>query len=254
MVLPAACALALACGKKEDVTPLAPAASALAESKSQSAAPVWHLTVDPKSTTHVEMPGVKENIKGDTTAAGGTLDVVPSDLAQSRGTVRIDLSTFTTHTFNSEKDATQTEHARTWLEVVVDGKTNEPMRWADFAIRSIDGLSATDVTKIPPAKDGGDDVRRVTMVVHGDLLLHGHKVERDDAVDVAFRWPAGAAAGAKPGRVEIKSRQPMRVVLKEHEVQPRDTEGKIAAWTTNLIAKVAETADIGVDLGATPAE
>src|SRR5262249_39711179 len=123
---------------------------------------------------------------------------------------------------------------------------------ADFAIRSIDSLSATDVTKVSAAREGDGDVRHVTMTVHGDLLIHGHKVQKEDAVEVALHYPAGSPPEARPLRIEMKSKQPMRVVLKEHDVRPRDTEGKIAAWTTNLIAKVAETADVTVDLEATP--
>jgi hypothetical protein len=245
-----------ACGKRDDGPQLAPSASALAVSKAAPSAPagsVWHFAIDPQARTHVEMPGLKENIKGDTSAGAGTLDVVPADLAQSRGLIKIDLSTFATHTFGNDDDATQTKHARTWLEVVVDGQTNDSMRWADFAVRSIDGLSASDVTKVPAAHEGDTDVRRVTMTVHGDLLVHGHKVQKDDAVEVAFRYAPGSPADAKPVRIEMKSKQPMRVVLKEHDVSPRDTQGKIAAWTTNLIAKVAETADVTVDLAATPA-
>jgi hypothetical protein len=190
---------------------------------------------------------------GDTTAAAGTVDVVVKDLAQSRGLVRVDLSTFATHTFGNDDDETQTRHARTWLEAVVDGKTNEDMRWADFAIRSIDGLSATDATKVAPTKDGGDDVRTVTMTVHGDLLVHGHKVQKDDVVEVSLRYPSGAAADSKPTRIQIKSKEPMRVVLKEHDVRPRDPAGKALDWTTKLISKVAETADVTFDLAATPA-
>jgi hypothetical protein len=245
-------ACSLACSKKDDGPQLAPSASALAVSKTEPSATAWHFAIDPRSTTHVEMPGLKENIKGDTSAAAGTLDIVPGDLAQSRGLVRVDLSTFATHTFGSDDDATQTRHARTWLEAVVDGQMNDSMRWADFAIRSFDGLSATDVTKVPPSREGDNDVRRVTMTVHGDLLVHGHKVEKEDVVEVAFRYAPGAPVGAKPLRIEIKSKQPMRVVLKEHDVRPRDTQGKIAAWTTNLIAKVAETADVTINLAAVP--
>jgi hypothetical protein len=251
-VFAALCLLTPACGKKDDGPQLAPAASSLAVSKAETSESTWHFAIDPKSGAHVEMPGLKENIRGDATAATGTLDVVPGDLAQSRGLVRVDLSTFATHTFGNDDDTTQTKHARTWLEVVVDSQTNDAMRWADFAIRSIDGLSATDLTKVPASRDGENDVRRVTMTVHGDLLIHGHQVQKEDAVEVAFRYASGAAASAKPLRIEMKSKQPMRVVLKEHDVQPRDTQGKIAAWTTNLIAKVAETADVTVNLAATP--
>jgi hypothetical protein len=50
----------------------------------------------------------------------------------------------------------------------------------------------------------------------------------------------------------IKSRQPMRVVLKELDIRPRDPAGVAIAWTTNLIAKVADVADVTVDLTAAP--
>ncbi|MDP9002613.1 MAG: hypothetical protein M3O46_21195 [Myxococcota bacterium] len=242
-----------ACSKKSDDANLAPAASALSVSTTDPTTNVWHYVVDPKSTTEVDMPGLSEHIKGGTTAATGTLDIGSSDLTQSRGVVRADLSTFTTRTFSEEeKNATQTKHARTWLEVVVDGKTNESMRWAEFAIRSIDTPSATDLRTVSPVKEGAEDVRAVTMTVRGDLLIHGHKLPKEDVVDVSFRYPAGAAPASKPLRIEIKSKQPMRVVLKEHDVTPRDPGGQLLAWTTSLVSKVAETADVTIALTATP--
>jgi hypothetical protein len=240
------------CGKKADAVELAPAASSLAASAPAGEAGVWHYTVDSKSTTHVELAGLKEHIKGDTTAAAGTLDVVPRDLAQSRGLVRVDLSTFSTSTFGNDDDHAQTRHARTWLEVEVGDKISEEMRWAELAIRSIDNLSATDLTKVAATKEGQDDVRTVSMIVHGDLLVHGRKVYKDDVVDVSFRYPAGGRGDSKPERIEIKSKQPLQVVLREHDVRPRDPAGQVLAWTTKLLAKVAETADVTVDVSATP--
>jgi hypothetical protein len=252
----AVAALALAavsCSKKDDAAQLAPAASALTASKAEPQTMAWHFVIDPKSSTHVDMPGIKEHIKADTTAATGTLDISGTDLTQSRGLVRVDLTTFGTHTFGTDDDATQTKHALTWLEVTVGDKTSEEMRWADFAIRGIDGASATDLSKVAPSKDGGDDVRTVTMTVHGDVLIHGHKVQKDDVVEAAFRYPPGAAADSRPTGVEIKSKEPMRVVLKDLDVRPRDPAGALLDWTTKLISKVAETADITVDLHASPA-
>ena len=242
-----------ACSKKDDAAGLAPAASALSASTADSTSMAWHYVVDPTSTTHVDMPGVKEHIKGDTTAAAGTLDVAAKDLTQSRGLVRIDLATFATHTFGTDDDATQTKHALTWLEVAVGDKTSEEMRWADFAIRGIDGVSAADLTKVEAHKDGSDDVRTVTMTVHGDVLIHGHRIQKDGLVDVAFRYPSGAASDSRPAKIEIKSNQPMHVVLKELDVRPRDPAGQLLDWTTKLISKVAETADVTVDIGASPA-
>jgi hypothetical protein len=244
--------LAASCSKKEDGPGLAPAASALVVSKTDSASTAWHYMIDPASRTHVDMPGVKEHIKGDTTAAAGTLDVMARDLAQSRGLVRIDLSTFATHTFGTNDDATQTEHALTWLEVSAGDKTREEMRWADFAIRAVTP-SVSDLTKIEPVKDGADDVRKITMTVHGDVLIHGHRVEKDGVVDVAFRYPSGAAPDSRPTKIEIQSKEPMHVVLKELDVRPRDPAGQLLDWTTKLISKVAETADVTVDLAAIPA-
>lgn len=248
-----ASAAALGCDKKDDATPVAPSSSALVASAADPAAATWHYVLDPKGTAHVEMPGIDEHIVGDTSAAAGALEVSPHDLAQSRGLVRIDLSTFATHTFGNEKDADQTKHARTWLEAVVDGKTNEEMRWAEYAIRSIDGLSSTDLAKVVPTREGESDVRTVTLTVHGDLRIHGHKVQKDDVVDVSFRYPSGAAADARPARIQVKSRRPIRVVLKEYEVEPRDPGGKALAWTTSLLSKVAQTGDVSFDLGAAPA-
>lgn len=243
----------VACSKKTDDPNLAPAASALSASTAEPVSRAWHYAIDPKSTTEVDMPGLTEHIKGRTTAATGTLDIVPSDLTQSRGVVRVDLSTFATHTFGDEdKNATQTKHARTWLEAIVDGKTNESMRWAEFAIRSIDVPSATDLKTVAPVSEGTEDVRRVTMTVRGDVLIHGRKLPKEDVVEVSFRYPAGAAPASKPAQIEIKSKQPLRVVLKEHDVTPRDPAGQLLAWTTSLISKVAETADVTVALTATP--
>jgi hypothetical protein len=243
---------ATGCSKKDDESRVATAASALSASTADPSTTTWRYVIDEGSATQVDMPGLKEHIQGATSTAAGTLDIVPSDLSRSRGLVRVDLATFTTHTFgDNDKDATQTKHARTWLEVVVDGKTNEKSRWAEFAIRSVDGLSATDLRTVAPANDGPDDVRTVTMTVHGDLLVHGHQLPKEDVVQVSFRSPAGLAPGSKATRIEVRSKEPMRVVLKEHDVTPRDPAGQILAWTTSLISKVAETADVTVALTAT---
>jgi len=274
----AAAALALllaatACDKKDDgpappaantpaaatsakVTPADPGATppgALTASAVDPGVPSWRFAIDAKGVTRIDMPGGKEHIKADTSAAAGTVDIAPHDLAKSRGLVRVDLATLATHTFGNDDDASQTRHARTWLEAVVDGKTNEVERWADFAIRSVDGLSATDVSTVAPKTEGGEDLRTVTATLHGDLRIHDHTVPKDAVVDVTFRYPAGAPADSKPTRIDIRSRQPMHIVLKDHDVHPRDPAGKALAWTTALISKVAETADVTVDLGAAPA-
>jgi hypothetical protein len=250
---------ALGCEEKKPA-PIAPAAKELAPSTPAPSTMTMKFAIDPKSTTSIDMPAPKEHIKAGTEAATGTLDVDFMNLANTRGEVKADLLTLTTKTFgDADKDKTQTGHARTWLEVAdgEDGKLPEDVktanRYAVYAIRSVDNLSATDLTKVPATKDpGGDDVRTVTATTHGEFLVHGHKVEREVEVEVAFHYAPGGTAD-KPKSLTVKTKKPMRATLAEHDVKPRDGFGKLAKGAFNLLGtKVAETADITLDLKANP--
>jgi hypothetical protein len=131
--------------------------------------------VDSAGTTTIDMAGPNQHSKADTSSAAGILEVDPSPLGNSRGEVRIDLATLTTHTFDdADKNATQTKHAR------------------------------------------------------------------------------GASGDSVPRALEIKTRRPMRLVLKEHDIVPRDPVGAALQWTATLVSKVAETAEASVDLTARP--
>ena len=238
---------------------LAPAASSLAPSTVAPSAKTMKFAIDAKSSTSIDMPAPKEHIKAGTDAATGTLDVDFMNLANTRGEVKADLTTLTTKTFgDADKDKTQTGHARTWLEVAdgEEGKLPDDVkaanRYAVYAIRSVDNLSATDLTKVPVTKDGDDDVRTVSATTHGEFLVHGHKVDRDADVDVAFHYGPGGAVD-KPKFLTIKSKKPFRATLADHDVKPRDGFGKIAKGAFNLLGtKVAEVADITLDLRANP--
>jgi hypothetical protein len=257
MAMTVGLAVAACDDKKANV---APAASSLAPS---TAAPTANKTIkfsiDPKSSTAIDMPAPKEHIKAGTESASGTLDVDLMNLANTRGEVKADLLTLSTKTFDdAAKDKTQTVHARTWLEVADgdEGKIADDVkasnRWAVYAIRSIDNLSATDITKVAATKDGADEVRTVSATTHGEFLIHGHKVDREADVEVQFRYAPGSPAD-KPKSLVIKSKKPVRAKLEEHDVRPRDGFGKIAKGAFNLIGtKVAEVADISLDLRATP--
>ena len=252
--------LLFAAGCEDKKANLAPVASSLAPSTPPPpGASVKTFVVDGASKASIEMDAPKEKIRASTTGGKGSLDVDLSNLSNSRGEVKIDLSTLTTSTFaEAEKNASQTVHARTWLEVgdgedgKLDDKTKETHRYAVYAIRSIENASATDLSKVAPVKDGGDEVRAVTLTTKGELLVHGHKVNRDADVEVAFRYDAGAAPD-KPKEITIKTKKPLRVVLGEHDVKPRDGFGKIAKSSFHLLGtKVADDADIALDLRVKP--
>lgn len=246
-----------ACEKKS--ASVAPAASSLAPSVAAPSSKTLKFAIDPKSTTWIDMPAPKEHIKASTDGATGTLEVDVTDLSNTRGEVRVDLTTLTTKTFDDpDKNKAQTTHARTWLEVAdgEEGKLPEELkaqhRYAVYAIRSLDALSATDLSKVSATKDGADDVRSVRLTSHGELLIHGHKVDLDAELEVQFRYLGGADV-AKPRAIVIKTRKPLRATLADYDVRPRDGFGKIAKGAFNLLGtKVADVADISLDLRATP--
>ena len=63
---------------------------------------VVHYDVQKDGKTAIDMPGVKEHIKADTSASDGKLDVDLMDLTKSAGEVKIDLTTLATHTFRDQ--------------------------------------------------------------------------------------------------------------------------------------------------------
>ncbi len=250
-------ALGMACSKKEPASdaPLAPAASALAPSTAAPAVNTVRFVVAPEGKAIFDMPAPKEHIKAETSRAGGEIEVDVKNLANTRGTVKVDVSTITTHTFGSDKDKDQTSHARNWLEVgdAASEGTRSTNMYAVFAIRSIDGLTTSDPSGLPKEKDTVGEFRTVSLTAHGELLLHGHKVPKDAELEVRLRYPSGSAEGALPTALEIKTRKPFVVTLAEHDVKPRDTVGKIAQASLGLIGtKVAETASVTLDLTAAP--
>jgi hypothetical protein len=251
-------AAVVGCKKEEPPAPPAPPPAPLAMSAAEGAAVDY--TIDPASKTAIDMPAPKERIKGETTAAKGVLHVVRNDLSKTRGDVFVDLDTFATHTFgDADKDTTQTHHAHTWLQIddmVKDAQVRERNRWVHFAIRSIDGLSATDLSKVAATRVGNEDVRSVTLVAHGDIEVHSlpSKGLKDAQLEIKFHSPADAPADAKPTSIEIVAKAPIELTLADHDVKPRDAEGILAQKAFGLLGtKVADVADVSVNLVAKPA-
>jgi hypothetical protein len=255
-----ACGAAIGCESKDKGATLAPSASALAPSTPPPSSMTTKLVIDPKGTSSIDMPAPKLRITATTDAAAGTLDVDVANLASSRGEVKIDLSTLTTKTYADDpsKNVTQTAHARCWLEVAdcEEGKLADDLKaknkYAVYAIRSIEGASATDLGKVTPTEEGGESVRTVTLTTKGELLVHGRKVDRDAEIEAQFRYAPGAKLD-KPKSLIIKTKKPLRVTLAEHDVKPRDRVGQIAKASFHLLGtKVADVADISLDLRAAP--
>jgi len=220
-----AASAASGCSKDDAAKPMPPAAP-IASSVTVGSKGI-DFAIDPTSKTSIDMPAPKERIKATTTAAKGTVHFDPSDLTMTRGDVLIDLSTLTTSTFgDADKDATQTKHAHTWLQIddmEKDPAVRERNRWVHFAIRSVDGLSATDLAKVAPATVGGDDVRTVTLVAHGDA-----RGEVPRTRGLAARHEADEARDREQAAAHDPARR-SRHQAARHRGHPR-AEGVRSAW------------------------
>lgn len=242
----------VACSKSEPPAP-APAASSLAPSKAEPSSAAKTYVVDPAGRATVDMPAPKEHIKAEATAFAGELQVDPADLTKTRGEVKVDLTSLSTKTFGDARDATQTAHARTWLEVADAEKEKLPdalkaqHRFATFAIRSLT-TATPKLADVPATTEGADEVRTVDAVAKGELLLHGHKVEREVPLRVELR----GKPGAPPDAIVVRTASPFTIVLAEHDVKPRDDLGKLAKGAFNLLGtKVAEEAKVTLEVRAT---
>ncbi|HEX7665831.1 MAG TPA: hypothetical protein VF407_14995, partial [Polyangiaceae bacterium] len=240
------------CSKNESAVAVAESASALASSAPPPSAMVVKYKLQSDGKTAIDMPAPNEHIKAETTASDGSLDVDLKNVTNTRGEIKIDLTTLKTSTFgDASKDGAQTEHAHNWLEIgtLVTPDVATANKYVVYAIRSIDGASANDLTSIAPTKENGEDIRTVTLTAHGDVLLHGHKAAKDANLEVKLHYPSGAAADSKPTKIDVTTKQPFHIVLAEHDVKPRDNFGKLATASFNLLGtKVATTADVSFTL------
>jgi hypothetical protein len=255
------CLLLLAIGSvtgcdDKPAAPLAPTASALAPTK-PATAEAKKLTIDkPSSKIEFMMDAPQEKIRGRVSGATeGEIQVDPSDLTKTTGLLTVDISgleIFQTVADDSgkfgeeKKQPTQNEHARTWLEISNDAPEDvrKQNSRVEFAIRSIEDATPKDITKLTGA------TRKATIRAKGDFLLHGRKAEKVAELEATFTYD-----GDKLASVGIKSVKPFQVGLAEHDVKPRESFGKLAQKTLEILApKVAKEAMVSVDITARPVE
>lgn len=234
-----------ACGN-DNPTPPAPSASGLAPSMAAESKTLAHLSIDPSGSATFDMKAPLENIKGVVHGFGGELHVELADLAKSRGTITIDVTTLETHTFGDDaKDGKQTEHAHTWMEVGPKSAEDKKSKFktATFAIREVVNPSATNVMTLT------GDSRSVTMTVKGDFLLHGRSVTLALDLACAFQFE-----GDKLKSVACKSAKPATVNLKAHAIEARDDAGEaVIAKTLELFgSKVSDDASVTFEVMARP--
>jgi hypothetical protein len=239
-------------GGCEEKPQLAPEAADLKPSAPKAAEAVTFAVDKASSKVEFMMEAPQEKIRGRVTgAATGELQVDVMDLMKTTGLITVDISgieLFQTIAgedgkFGEEKKSDlQNEHARTWLQISKDAPPEELEKNAktQFAIRKIESVSEANVTKMTGAE------RKVTLKATGDLLLHQRKSEMTVELEAIFKFQ-----GDKPQSVAIKTAKPFGVSLAAHDVHPRESFGKLAQKTLDLLApKVAKEALVSIELTA----
>jgi hypothetical protein len=195
-----------------------------------------------------------ENIRG--AARGGltgTVQVDPSALEKSRGTLRFDLFRLslvhTTRQDNSEEfgpyrqSTKQNDDMRTWLEIGDDSPEEKKnvYRYATFNIERV----TYAVPNVVPTTAG---VHPVELKFEGAFSLHGRSARRTVALRGSFH-----VQDQSIDKITIRTAAPLVVELESHDVRPRSAFGVLADRTLDAMGKKVErVAKISLELTLKP--
>jgi hypothetical protein len=210
--------------------------------------------LDERCELGLELPAKEETPRGKLRVARGELEIDLMNLAQSRGTIELDVGSVV---MDQDRDAGGEDwsaEARAWLEIG-DNRPEaerERLRWATFAISEISELSAPAAHSgkrqaLGPADSAGTDPadladsapvgeqRSVTARVSGALSLHGFRVERQLRARAIFRYDAPAVPGAVPSALRLELVRSLPVSLESHDIKPRDASGVFVSQKTKWL-------------------
>jgi hypothetical protein len=143
------------------------------------------------------------------------------------------------------------------------------LRWATFTLQKLEKLSVDAAHEGQLVKaagpDGGNrldhesgeggttETRAVTFTAHGQLLLHGFRVDQTAELKALFIYAGPVAPGARPERLIIQTRGPFVVSLKAHDIKPRNESGVFIAQDAKLLGReIGTLAQVHLDLSARP--
>ena len=250
----AAAGFGLAGCEEEKKPELAPAATDL-KASAPKAPDAVKLAIE-KASSKVEfmMEAPQEKIRGRVSGTTeGEIQVDPSDLTKTTGLITVDIAGIELFQavasddgkFGEEKKSDlQNEHARTWLEISPDAPADVRAKNAktQFAIRKIEVTGERNLMKLTGPE------RKVMLKATGEFLLHQRASEKTAELEATFKFE-----GDKPVGVRVKTVKPFTIGLAEHEVHPRESFGKLAQKTLELLApKVAKEAFVSLEFSATP--
>ncbi len=221
-----------------------PTASAAAANGSDAALPFAHYALTDQSRIHFEIASKRGALHGSLTRVSGELDVVLAELSQSRGRVLADLSSLSFEGAGASDEA-PLARARAALEVPDAGSAPS----ASFELTELADVSPAQLEPAPPSDAGATFTRRARVTAVGNLLLHGFRVVRRDALEAEFGFVADRQI---PGELMIRSRAPFVVSLETHAIRALrpENEHKPPRGVASLVDEVR----VSVELYARKAE
>jgi len=214
------------------------------------------LTLDSASSkVSFVMEAPIEKIYGEAPASlSGELFLDPVNLKKSTALLKVDLEKLSLFQQKRDdekaefgersKNATQNEHARTWLEISPDAptETREKNRYAELRIDWLDQLS------VPKLSDLSGSERKFLATAVGELRLHGRSAQKRAALELVAVYQ-----GPQLKELRVRTILPFNVGLEEYDVRPREAFGKLAEKTLEALgSKVTKTAPLQVEFIARP--
>jgi len=184
-----------------------PPASALAGI--DAALPTTRYVLAAPSLIRFELSAKRGKVQGRITKLSGELTVVLGALAQSRGQLRVDLSSIAL----DDEDA----NGATWLARVQTALGGGDAGAAPNATFDLTGFDDVSPEALEPARvaDGGGPPRKARGTAVGNLLLNGFRVQKREPLEVEFGFGSDRAV---PASLTIRSRAPLFVSLETHEL------------------------------------
>ena len=127
-------------------------------------------------------------------------------------------------------------------EAKVDRKATQQLVAAPPASATLDtDAAAPDVDPSPPVFGPHAEVRSTRVSVIGSLQLNNRRVTEPHEVALDFYYAAEATPGVPPARIRVKNLRAMRVPLKQHAIEPKNSAGIPIAGDLKLLGKVVGT-------------
>jgi hypothetical protein len=214
-----------------------PSASASADG---GAAALTRYTLTGPSVIRFELRTRLGKVQGKLSKVSGELNVALSALAQSRGQVRVDLSSLE---IDNTDSAEWLARAQAALNVADAGGGAAPQ--ANFDITAFEDV-APDAIEPVVARDGGAlPTRRARAIADGNLLLNGFRVAKSEPLEAEFGFTNDLAI---PATVVIRSRAPLVISLETHEIQIHEAAPKNAKRRSSRPPAAARDVRVSVEL------